>query len=157
MTKKENYKIDIDKMFYLVYAVYMDYLAKGKEMPYSQLLSQVETYKMNNTKFDTTIHKIDDFMVDAYRVYAKFANIEDRISEMSEIFKIGKIYIDNDKLKEGFSNIKSGFEELIIHCNFEGAQIRGIQKNFLKEKLKVVIKNEEYEFAAYLRDKIKTI
>jgi len=158
---KENYKIDIDGMYYLVVAVYTDYKIRGENNPYEQLMSQVETYKMNHTPFDPSIHKIDDFMVDAYRIYDRYVSIEDKLSDKIEDM-LGSTFlnmfgIDKDKIKEEFEKYKTTFNDIIDNCDFEDPQIRGIQKNILIEKMNKAADKENYELAAKFRDKIKKI
>jgi len=155
---KEDFNVDINNMFHLVAAVYMDYKTRGKECPYENLLSQVDTYKMNGTPFKPKYHKIDDFMVDAYRIYDRYSSIEDKIGEVLEMTGLGKFFgFNEDKIKEELLKISTTVEELLMNCEFEGVQIRGIQKNFLKDKLNVAIENEEYELCAKLKSKIDKI
>ena len=161
MTKNENYKVDITHMYNLVLAVYMDYKLKNKDCPYENLLSQVESYKITNTPFDPKIHNIDNFMVDAYQVYDRYMSIEDKLEEILEENPLTKMFgamgIDMDFMEEQFHMITRTFEEIIQNCDFEGVQIRGIQKNFLKDLMKRAVGDENYELAAELRDKIKSI
>ncbi len=159
---KEHYKIDIDGMYYLVVAVYTDYKIRGLDNPYTQLMNQVESYKMNNTPFDPTIHKIDDFMVDAYKIYARYISIEgelgDKLKEILESSELLNIFeFDEDKLKEEFEKITSTFEDIIDNCDFDRPEIRGIQKNLLLERMNTAAEEENYELAAILRDKINKV
>jgi len=153
---KEDFGVDSGDMFNLVIAVFMDYKTRGKEFPYANLLSQVETYKMNGTTFKPKYHKIGDFMVDAYKIYDRYLSIEDKLTDMLSVTGLGKMF-DEKKIKEEFMTISTTFEDLMVCCDFEGVQICGIQKNFLKDKLNVAIENEEYEKCVYLRDKINNI
>lgn len=155
---KEDFNVDSNNMFHLVAAVYMDYRTRGEVCPYENLLSQVDTYKMNGTPFNPKFHKIDDFMVDAYKVYDRYLTIEDKIGEILDMTGLGKIFgFDEEKIKKEFATISTTFEDLMIHCEFEGVQIRGIQKNFLKDVLKKAVEDENYELCAILRDKINNI
>jgi len=155
---KEEFKVDSNNMFQLVAAVYMDYKTRGEVCPYENLFDQVNTYKMNGTRFNPKIHKIDDFMVDAYKIYDKFSLIEDKIGQVLDMTGLGKFFgFSEEKLKKELQTISTTFEELMINCDFEGVQIRGIQKNFLKDILKTAAENENYEFCAILRDKINNI
>ena len=159
---KEHYKIDIDGMHYLVIAVYTDYKIRGLENPYTQLMDQVESYKMNNTPFDPTIHKIDDFMVDAYKIYDRYTAIEgelgDKLKEILASSELLNIFdFDEEKIKEEFEKVTSTFEDIINNCNFDRPEIRGIQKNILLENMNVAVAVEDYELAAILRDKINNI
>lgn len=161
MTKDEHYKVDINHMYNLVLAVYMDYKLKDKECPYENLLSQVESYKITNTPFDPKIHNIDNFMVDAYKVYDRYMSIEDKLDEIMEVNPLSKMFdamgIDMDFMEQQFHEIIRTFEEIIQNCEFEGVHIKGIQKNFLKDLMKRAVEDEDYELAAVLRDKIKSI
>jgi len=156
MTKE--FKVDSDNMFQLVAAVYIDYKTKGKVCPYENLFEQVTTYKMNGTQFNPKIHKIDDFMVDAYKIYDKFSSIEDKVAQVLEMTGLGKFFgFNEEKIKKELQTISETFEDLMINCEFDGVQIRGIQKNFLKDILKNAADDEKYEFCAKLRDKINNI
>ena len=153
---KEDFSVDSNNMFILVIAVYTDYKSKGKTFPYSNLLSQVETYKMNGTTFKPKFHKIGDFMVDAYTVYDRYLSIEDKLTDMLSMTGLGEVF-NEEKIKEELMAISNTFEVLMINCDFEGVQIRGIQKNFLKDKLEEAIEIEEYELCAVLKKKIDNI
>ena len=156
MNKEKHYKINIDNMYYLVIAVFMEYLLTGQKCPYTNLLSQVESYRLKNTPFDLSIHNIDDFMVDAYKLYIKYISIEDKISSFSDISE--KMFgVNETSLRKEFKRITGTFEDIIQHCDFEGVQIKGIQKNFLNDLLNKAIEVEDYEKAAELRDKMNSI
>lgn len=146
-------------------------VSKVKNCPYDNLMAQVNSYKLTNTDFDPTEHKIDDFMVDAYMVYVKYNSVVDKIDDVFEMIKkdtsndmlsgllklFGVDNIDDNDIKKELDTISTTFEDLLLNCDFEGVQIRGIQKNFLKDKLKEAIENEEYMLCAKLRDKINSI
>jgi hypothetical protein len=163
MIKPEQYKIEIDGLYYLVVAVQTEYIISGKVSPYENLLSQVSTYQRNGTNFDPKLHKIDDFMVDAYKIYYKYLDVEDKLDEIIGDVDDGSLIggflgsFDSDMIKQEFKKIILTFEEIILNCEFENAQIRGIQKNFLISKMNNVASEENYELAAKLRDKIKKI
>lgn len=155
---KEEFNVDINSMYHLVVAVYMDYKTRGKECPYENLLSQIDTYMMNGTPFKPKYHKIDDFMVDAYKIYDRYSSIEDKIGQVLEMSGLGKLFgFNEEKIKEELLKISTTVEELLMNCDFDGVQIRGIQKNFLKDALKKAIEDENYERCVILRDKINNI
>ncbi len=149
----KDFNVDSNNMYHLIIAVYMDYSIRGKQCPYDNLLSQVDTYKMNGTPFRPKLHKIDDFMVDAYKIYDRYLNIENDISAVLSMSVFGKMF-NEEKIRKEFTTISNTFEELIMNCDFEGVQIRGIQKNLLIDKLKNAIDNEEYELCSKLKNKI---
>lgn len=152
-------KIDIEKMSYIVTGVYVRGLYFG-ESTYENLFEQVETYRLSGTVFDTDIHNIDELMVDAYKLYAEIKELKEIDSLPQEIFSglanFG-IKMNLDDVQMVSHNFISIFDEIMINCTFEGVQIRGIQKNFLGDKLNDAISDEEFEKAAYIRDKIKSI
>ena len=164
---KEKFKVNSDDMLRLVAAVYIDYKLKGKllkeeSFPYIQLLSQVETYRLTNTKFDPSIHKIDDFMVDAYQIYEQYQSVEDILDENLHLIvqSLGNFSqmpgLGEEDIKREFKTITTTFEALMINCEFEGVQIRGIQNNFLKDVMKEAIEDENYELCAKLKKKLDT-
>jgi hypothetical protein len=153
---QEHYKVDSNSMYYLVFAVKTEYSAKGEPFPYDNLFSQVETYQMNGTPFDPAIHNIDDFMVSAYGLYDRYLNAEDKIAEVIDKLGFSKNFgIDGDLIKKEFNNLIVTFDGIIENCNFESVEIKGIQINLLKDKLKIAIEDENYELAAILRDKLR--
>lgn len=159
---KEQYKIDIDGIYYLIFAVYTDYHFKKKDFPYDNLKSQIETYQMTKTPFDPNIHNIDDFMVDAYSIYDRYMSIEGELGNILGSLGMEKLGIDfldlnEDKIREEFDKITGTFEDIIINCDFESPQIKGIQINFLKDKMKDAIVDENYELCAKLKNKIEKI
>lgn len=167
--RKSSYKVDILLMENLVTSVMVEFLLEGKTYPYENLLEQVNSYKLLKTPFDTKIHNIDDFMVDAYVVYDKYHKIQkqnidsvidlissnDSFKDLLKLFKMDGL--DVDAVKDQLKLYIDTFEKLMINCDFEGVQIRGIQKNFLNDKMSDAISDEDYELCAFLRDKINSI
>lgn len=154
-------KIPIDKIGYIVYGVHIQYTLFGKKSPYENLLEQVETYKLKNTPLDINIHNIDDLMVDAYMLYEKIKSRQDELLNMSENLYAGLtnfgFKIDMEEVRKELSKFLQAFDDIMIDCDFEGVQIKGIQKNFLNDKLQEFVEVENYEKAAEIRDKIKKI
>jgi len=160
----KNYKMNKDfvinsgDMFQLIAAVYLEMKIGGKEWKYNNLLEQVDTYKLNNTPFNPNIHNIDDFMVEAYKVYDKYLLIKDKIDEALQITGLSNNpFFTKEKIKKEFDIIMNTVEQILINCNFKGVQIRGIQKNFLNDKLKESIEQENYELCAILKEKIDNL
>lgn len=175
---KDN-KVEINSMFHLVSAVYSEYFFKGKECPYYNLLEQINSYKLTNTDFDPLAHKIDDFMVDAYMVYEKYNQMVDKVDEILELIKSDKMdaifsnmlkmfdinKVNDDDIKKEIEIISNTFEDLMFNFDYEGVHIRGIQKNFLQDKMTEAIENEDYEFCQemlqrfpqILKDKINNL
>lgn len=156
-------KIPIEKIGYIVLGVHIHYTLFGKKSPYENLLEQVETYKLKNTPLDTDIHNIDDLMVDAYILYEKIKSKEEEIINMSDHFiysNINNLFgfeIDINEVQKELGKLTDAFDYIMMECDFEGVQIKGIQKNFLNDKLKELVESEEYEKAAKIRDKINNI
>ena len=62
-----------------------------------------------------------------------------------------------DESKRSLENFVRLYEELIMNCKFEYAEIRGIQKNMLSILINKFIANEEYEKCSELQKKIKEV
>jgi hypothetical protein len=62
-----------------------------------------------------------------------------------------------EEVRKELSKFLQAFDDIMIDCDFEGVQIKGIQKNFLNDKLQEFVEVENYEKAAEIRDKIKKI
>jgi len=137
----------------------------SKPFKYQNLLDQAYTNKLADLPIDTKINHVDDFMVDVYRIYNKIIDTESKI-DITDVYKqmtaspgLDKEMmkqIKPDLLKGALDDFKKIFLDIIYNYEFEGTEIRGIQKNFIQEKLNYLIENEEYEEAAIFRDKLKT-
>lgn len=135
---------------------------------YQNLKDQIEAYKISNTPLDTTIHPIDEFMVDVYRAYCDMEKTihdidyfcqEDEddeymgLSDMIQYVQKGTKSIIKD-----FSKLRVIFNDIMLNYEFTENEIRGIQINYLQyEMLKETIYVEDYEKSAIIRDRIKTI
>lgn len=144
-------KINIDDFLVLIYWVKTHYLFEGKNFAYTHLLKQAQTYKYNNTPLDTNLHKIDDLVIDAFKVYHKLKETEEKVMNVIESIPLVS---KEDALRETkrYENI---FEDLMENYKFEDPEVRGIQKGVLNEKMKEYVAEEDYENAAKVRDMIK--
>lgn len=144
-------KINIDDFLVLIYWVRTHYLFEGKTFAYTHLLEQAQTYKYNNTPLDTNLHKIDDLVIDAFKVYHKLKETEEKVMDVIESIPLVS---KEDALRETkrYENI---FEDLMENYKFEDPEVRGIQKDVLNEKMKEYVAEEDYENAAKVRDMIK--
>ena len=148
-------KVEIDDFLILIFWVQIFYVVEKRDFIHQHLLDQAITYKFNNTPFDITIHYIDDLMIDAYKVYEKLKQTEVEFNQIldSQTFSFMKDSMIGETNK--FQNI---FENLMENCKFEDAEIRGIQKGVLAEKvMKKYVAVEDYENAAKVRDLINSI
>lgn len=146
-------KVNIEDFLILIYWVRTYYLFESKEFVYQNLLEQAETYAFTKTALDTKLHNIDDLMVDAYKIYSKIKSTEQRVSEILDTIK--KPLIDKEEMKKETKRYESIVEDLIENYKYEDAEIRGIQKGFLTEKMSEYVLVEDYENAAKVRDMIK--
>ena len=146
-------KIDIDDFLILIYWTKTFDTFEGGEFEFDNLLEQAETYKLSNTPLDTNIHYIDDFLIIAYKVYNKLVETEEQVDEVLKSINIP--FISGDLMKTEILRFKNIFIDLMEKCKFEDAEIRGIQKGLLAEKMKDYVADENYEKAAELRDIIK--
>jgi hypothetical protein len=145
-------KVNIDDFLILITWVKSFYLFEGKKFSYEYLLTQAETYKYTNTPFDTSVHNIDNLMIDAFRVYHKLKATESKIADILETLPIP---FDKNELIRETKKYEEIFEYMMENYRYEDPEIRGIQKGFLSEKMKEYVVDENYEKAAIVRDMIK--
>lgn len=146
-------KVDIDDFLTLLYWVKTFFVIENKKFKYQNLLDQAETYKLKETKLDTQIHQIDELMIDAFHIYSKLKETEDRMQEIIKVIEIP--FINADMMMNESNKYKRIFEDLLENYKYEDPEIRGIQKGYLAEKMKEYVHVEDYENAARVRDIIK--
>ena len=152
MTTMKN-KVNIDDFLTLIYWVKTFYMFEGKNFKYQNLLEQAETYKYKNTSLDTNIHHIDDLMIDAFVVYDKIKQTEEKVTSILDNIKVP--FFSKETMLNETKNYERIFEDLIENYKYEDPEIRGIQKGFLGERMKEYVAVEDYESAASVRDMIK--
>ena len=128
-------KINIDDFLNLVYWVRTFYLIEGRPFNYQNLVDQAETYKMKNTPLDIEIHPIDNLMIDAFHIYHKLKETEDKVKDVMDNVQL-PFFIDREMLMNETKKYERIFEDLMENCKFEDPEIRGIQKGFLGDKMK---------------------
>jgi hypothetical protein len=146
-------KIDINDFLTLIYWVKTFFIFEGKKFNYQNLIEQAETYKLKGTPLDTSIHRIDELMIDAYQIYTRLKATEEKVSEILDTVQIP--FISKDMMMGETKKYERIFEDLMENYKYEDPEIRGIQKGFLNEKMKEYIAVEDYENAARVRDMIK--
>lgn len=157
--KTPLHKIDIDDFIIIIGFVKTVTEFEGKEFPYNNLYDQAETYKLNKTPLDTQIHHIDDFMVDAVKVYLKMKSTQKEFEELVESIPdlpLNKLF-DKSKILEHVKKYQTICEDLMTNYEYTDPEIISIQIGFLTEKMNEFVSNEEYESAAELRDYIKNL
>lgn len=150
MVKLKN-KINIDDFLILVYWVRTQYWLEGRNFVHQYLLEQAETYQYNNTPLDTNIHKIDNFMIDAFTIYRQLKETEDKMTEIFESLPT----IKTEEFMEQTKKYEEIFEDIMENYKFEEPELRGIQRGILTVKMREYVELEEYEKAAQVRDMIK--
>ena len=148
-------KIEIEDILIIIYWVKSFFQVENKSFKHENLLQQAETYQYTKTKFDTTIHQIDELMIDAHRIYFKLKDTEEQFSKVLNVINIP--FINNDMIIDQIKKFNSIFEDLIENYKYEDPEIRGIQKGVLGEKMKKYVSEEEYEKAAKVRDIISEL
>lgn len=146
-------KVNIDDFLIFIYWVKTFFLIEGKKFNYDGLLDQAETYKLKDTPLDTQIHHIDDLMIDAFQVYHRIKETEEKVDEVMDHIQIP--FLDKNMMKKETQKYKTIFEDLLENYKYEDPEIRGIQKGFLSERMKKYVEVEDYENAARVRDMIK--
>lgn len=146
-------KIEIQDFLTFIYWVKTFLVMEGKKFKYEPLLEQAETYKLNNTPLDTTIHHIDELMIDAFQIYTKLQSTKERVKEVIENIQFP--FITKDMILNEANKYEKIFEDLMENYKYEDPEIRGIQKGFLTERMKKYVEVEDYENAARVRDLIK--
>lgn len=157
--KTPLHKIDIDDFIIIIGFVKTITEFEGKEFPYNNLYDQAETYKLNKTPLDTQIHHIDDFMVDAVKVYLKMKSTQKEFEELVENIPdlpLNKLF-DKSKILEHVKKYQTICEDLMTNYEYTDPEIISIQIGFLTEKMNEFVSNEEYESAAEIRDYIKNL
>lgn len=145
--------INSEDLLVLLYWIRTDNIINGDTFKYTNLLDQLETYRLNNTPLNTNIHKIDYLMIDSFKMYEKLQFVMSKIDNSifnDSIFKGLNIDIPNT-----INEFKNIFESILETCKFELPEIRGIQKTFLIKKMNDFVNDENYENAALIRDLIK--
>jgi hypothetical protein len=146
-------KINIDDFLTLIYWIKTFVLIEGKKFNHQNLLEQAETYKIKDTPLDTTIHHIDDLMVDAFQIYHKLKETQEKVNIVLDQIQIP--FITKDMMINETKKYERVFEDLMENYQYEDPEIRGIQKGFLTEKMAKYVADEDYENAAKVRDMIK--
>lgn len=157
--KTPLHKIDIDDFIIIIGFVKTITEFEGKEFPYNNLYEQVETYYLNKTPLDTEIHHIDDFMVDAVKIYLKMKATQKEFEELVEKLPdlpLNKLF-DKTKILEHVKKYQTICEDLMINYKYTDPEIISIQIGFLTEKMNDLVSKEEYEKAAEIRDYIKNL
>lgn len=148
-------KINIDDFLTLLYWIKTFILLEGKQFNHQNLLDQAETYKLSNTPLDTKIHPIDDLMVDAFHIYHKLIETEEKVDKLLEHIIIPLPFFNKEIMLNETLKYKRIFEDLMENYKYEDPELRGIQKGFLQEKMRECVQIEDYENAARIRDLIK--
>lgn len=146
-------KVNIDYFLTLIYWIKTFFVIEGKKFNYQNLLEQAETYKLKETPLDITIHNIDDLMIDAYEIYHKLKETQQKVDIILDQIQIP--FITKDMMINETKKYERIFEDLMENYKFEDPEIRGIQKGFLNEKMSEYVALEDYENAAKIRDMIK--
>jgi len=146
-------KVNIEDFLILIYWVQTFFSFEGKPFKYQHLVEQAETYAFNRTPLDTKIHYIDDFLIDAYKVYQKLKFTEKQLDGV--LYHINLPFINKDAMMLQTKKFMTIFDDIMENCLFEDAEICGIQKGILTEKMNECVGEEDYEKAAVLRDIIK--
>jgi hypothetical protein len=144
-------KINIDDFLTLIYWVKTMYFMEGKEFAYESLYQQAQTYKYNDTPLDVNIHKIDDFLIDAYWIYDKLRKTQDKMLDIVDAIPT----VNKDDIVKETQKYENIFESIMENFKFDEPEIRGIQKGILNERMKEYVEVEDYENAAKVRDMIK--
>jgi len=152
MTKRMKNKVDIDNFLHLIFWVKTFKILEGKRFNYQSLLDQAETYKLKETPLDTTIHRIDDLMIDAFQIYNKLKSTEDKVDKILD--EMNNPFFDRKLMKEETQKYERTFEDLIENYKYDDPEVRGIQMGILNEKMKEYVAVEDYENAARVRDLI---
>jgi len=151
-----KHKINIKDFLTFITWVQTYCLFEGKKFKYNNLLMQAETYSFNDTPLDTNIHRIDDLMIDAFQIYHKLKETEDKISEvLDDMPEMKNIPIKKEEMIAETKKYEYIFEDLIENYKFDDPEVKGIQKGILTEKMAEYVQTEEYEKAAKVRDMIK--
>ena len=146
-------KVDIDDFLNLILWVKTYSIINQKKFKYDNLVDQAETYKLKNIPLDINIHRIDDLMIEAFKVYF---DLKEKTNSVKEFLNTYQIF-NKDLMLYEIDRYQKIFEDLLENYKYEDPEICGIQKGFLSEKMKEYVIIEDYENAAKIRDIINEI
>ena len=118
------------------------------------IIEQGQTYKISMTDMDMSIHpNVEEFLVEMYIIYDKIKNNKpiSKHEIMANVFHTDKATMSEMEV------FCASFEKIMVDCDFETPDMRGIQKNLLQDIMKDMIKCERYEECAFIRDKANKI
>ena len=154
-----KHEVNIEDFLTLLYWVRTYVTVEGKNFKHDKLSNQAMLYKKLNVSFNTNVNDIDDFMLDAHKLYEKLHKTNETVFNIMNsidapyIPKVSKVSKESMiKEIEDFENI---FEDLFENYNFMNVEIRNMQKDAANEKMMRCVDIEDYENAAKYRDLIK--
>jgi hypothetical protein len=135
----------------------------GKEIDktYIDLYVTSSLPENKHNKLDVS-NVIDQLMFDNYDFYLKLKERHEQIDMLFENENVDNMFeqnVDNmfeqsKKMVERYIEI---YENLLLECKFEQANIRQIQKFELEQELKYNIEIENYEYCSILKKKIDEV
>ena len=147
-------KINIDDFLLLIYWTKTFLIFEHKEFLFNDLLEQAESYKLLNTPLDIRYHRIDELLIESYKLYNKLKRTEKQVSEVLDTLNLP--FLNSSTMKKETDKYKNIFEDLMENYTYTDPEIIGIQKGMLNEILKDCIAIEDYERAANIRDIISS-
>jgi len=152
-------KVNIDDFCIMLHWIKALTQIEGKPFQHEHLLEQAETYRLKGTPLDTSIHSIDILMIDAYHIYHRIKETEEKVNQVMNMIQMPNIFGIGDNfqelIKKETERYEKIFENLMENYKYEDPETRGIQKGFLTERMNKYAEVEDYENAARMRDIIK--
>lgn len=147
-------KVRVNDFLILISWVRVYQIFEIKRFNYENMLTTVENMIRDKIEyFDISDGVIDDFMADAYKLYLKILKSKEFIEKYSD--SINLPYISKDVMMDETKKFENIIEYMLENIKYDDAEIRGIQKGFLTDKMKMCVDVEDYENAAKFRDLIK--
>lgn len=147
-------KVNVSDFLVLIGWVRVYQTFELRRFDYQKIMDKVEKlYHNGDEYFDVTVNNIDDLMADAYKLYMKIGKSKKMLTKLNDDIKLP--YFDKNTLIQETEKFEKIIEYMLENIKYEDAEIRGIQKGFLTEKLNRCVEIEDYENAAKFRDLIK--
>ena len=149
--------INIDDFLTVITWVKSLYIFDGKKFEFNNLYDQAITYKLKNTNLNTNIHKIDNFMIEAFKLYQQMKSTNDSFVKLVKKLDYIPFNINKDELINHNFKYQRICEDLLTNYKYENVEMKAIQKEYLTNIMNEYANSDQFEKAIEIRDLIKEI